>query len=460
MPEKLIDLVLRWFDGLDLLIATIFLAGGWLVWQWKFANKRNRKRLERSFEFWGLVSGLAIIVILFPHLISRVNNTFAYDQTGVLILRIVGDRDNSLQRDLVSSLNAQLKKLHLANNIVIRASDEQLDDTQLGLPTAQETARALGARRNAQIVIWGNRTGERKFWPRLTVVNESVGSMFSGDVLDVQEIDNMKLPEELVSEPICLAVFIAGRSSFIKGQYAEALNYLNSASTFSRSESPEFALLEFSIASCRLKMARSSSNCKEVVGQAIDNLTSAARGFDRTNSPHAWARTEGNLGLAFHYKANLFNGNEKMRYLSQSALALQAALEVITPEPFPREWAITQNNLASVLCEQATQTHDVEAVRLLEKAASIFRSLLPTIQREEFSMAQATVQNNLGFSLHEEAMRSSNPNKTRLLEEAITADRAALELLDQQDVPLDRERVQSNLDNALKDLAAQTVTAN
>ena len=65
------------------------------------------------------------------------------------------DSDNSLQRDLVSSLNAELLKAGMDAKIRVRASDEELDDTRIGVSAAHQKARSIGQQFDAQLVVWG-----------------------------------------------------------------------------------------------------------------------------------------------------------------------------------------------------------------------------------------------------------------------------------------------------------------
>ena len=132
MTEKLIDLVLQQFVGVDLIIAIVGLLIGWLLWLLIFGKKQERKKLIPRLVFCGFIVLAISIAIFVNHRVIKSANTFKKGQTGVLVLRIAGDdSSNSLQRDLVESLRKELRKVPSTNSIVVLASDEQLDDTKI-----------------------------------------------------------------------------------------------------------------------------------------------------------------------------------------------------------------------------------------------------------------------------------------------------------------------------------------
>jgi tetratricopeptide (TPR) repeat protein len=293
------------------------------------------------------------------------SNPFPVSETGVLVLCIVGDDDNSLQRDLVSSLNDKLTTAGFATNISVRASGEQLDDTKLGISAAHQKARGIGQQLNAQIVVWGNRVGEKKFWPRITIVKPVPVSSLPGErQLSVQEIDQMQLPESLVNEPVYLAFFLVGLSSYNNGQYGEALNALESTSKYLKPDSPDTAPIKLYTANCRGYLAESHNQPKKLLLAAIEEYQFALKCFGRTKSSLDWATTQNNMGIALREQAGLSEGEEAARLLGESVTAFRAALEVRTRGQSPQDWAMTQHSLANALHDQARHSEGEKAARL------------------------------------------------------------------------------------------------
>jgi tetratricopeptide (TPR) repeat protein len=414
------------------LLTTLLVVIGWVFIEYAWQKSRQPKPSDKSKRL----------------------TPFPIDETGVLVLGIVGDGNNSLQRDLVSSLNDKLKT---ATNISVRAYDAQLDDTKLGVSVAHQKARGIGQQLNAQIVVWGNRAGEKKFWPRITIVKPIAVSSLPGErQLGVQEIDQMQLPESLVNEPVYLAFFLVGLSSYNNGQYVEALNALESALKHLKPDSPDIAPLKLVTANCRYDLAQIQNQPKKLLLAAIEEYQFALESFGRTKSPLNWAMTQNNLGSALAVQAGRSEGADAVRLLGEAVAACRAALEVRTREQFPQDWAMTQNNLGNALLVQAGRSEGADAVRLLGQAVAAYRAALEVRTREQFPQNWAAMQNNLGNALRDQAGRSEGADAVRLLGEAVAAYRAALEVRTRGQFPQDWAGTQSNLGMALLVQAGQS----
>jgi hypothetical protein len=298
MPDFLKDLLSLIFKGVNLVIASIAVLLMAACVTWVLATGEERNKYLTLILPCVIIAGCAGVAMIFNYLVSKHRaksaRSFAEGETGVLVLGIVGDGNNSLQRDLVSSLNDKLKTV---TNISVRAYDEQLDDTKLGVSAAHQKARGIGQQLNAKIVVWGNRVGEKKFWPRITIVKTSAVSPLLGErQLGVQEIDQMQLPESLVNEPVYLAFFLVGLSSYNNGQYVEALNALESASKHLKPDSPDIAPLKLYTANCRYYLAQSQNQPKQLLLVAIEEYQFALESFGRAKSPLDWATTQNDLG--------------------------------------------------------------------------------------------------------------------------------------------------------------------
>ena len=392
-----------YFHGLNLVVV---IAGLFLIWGarwWFFAIESERKKAKPVVCFSLIVLVACSAIIIFNNWREGSALTFSKSQTGVLILHIVGDKDNLLQRDLLESLRQELGKAQLTN-IAVRVLDEELDDSNPDASSAHQRARRIGKQLNAQLVVWGSRVGEKKFWPFITIVNQSKSSFLHGErQLDPQEVDQMHLPLELVDEPIYLATFIVGLSSYESGHYEEALKSLESASKFPQPSSDETAPLSFFTAACRLHLAETQSDPNDTLNLAIGEFQSAASGFGKTNSPENWAMTQNRLGVALLRQAEHSEGKAVARLSDAAATAFNAALQVRTREKFPLDWAGTQINLGNALDHQAGNTEGKTAARLLAEAVAAYHEALKVFTRQQFPLNWALAQVNLGNVLNEQA---------------------------------------------------------
>src|SRR5262249_16149222 len=135
----------------------------------------------------------------------------------------------SLQSDLVEKLNAELQKEQTGQQIEVHTSREVLDENQ-GLGKAHERARHIGQRVNAKLVIWGYKIGEKKFYPRITIVNAPKNWEAKLErTNDAQNIAELQLPTEVVDEPFYLIHFAAGYSCYNHKNYKGALPHFKAA---------------------------------------------------------------------------------------------------------------------------------------------------------------------------------------------------------------------------------------
>ena len=451
------DLIPYFFQGTNSIIATIALIVIGLYAWWIFAKKPEQKKAKKLVWFSFIVALVSGCVMFVHSRLEKTAHTFPKGQTGVLILRIAGDDvNNSLQRDIVESLRSELKRVSSQNSIVVLASDQQLGDTKVDGSAAHQTARSFGKQFNAQLVVWGDRVGDKKFWPHVTIVNQEIRSVILGDrELGVQEIDHLQLPLELVAEPVCLAHSIAGFSAYQSGRFDEALTNFEIASKLTNINSAEIAPVLFYAATCRLYLCETRSDPRELLITAIDELQFAANAYGKTNAPDDWAMTEINLGSAKFALSRLIQGAEAPRLLGEAVRAFRAALEVRTRGRFPWGWALAQNNLGAGLDDQAKQSQGAEAMRLFGEANTAFRAALEVYSREQFPNDWARTQGNLGAALGNQAKQSQGAEAAPLLVEAVTAFRAALEVQTRDQLPQDWAKTQHGLGAALVELAKQ-----
>jgi hypothetical protein len=192
--------IFKRLTGADFWIVLGCTAVGLLCWRWIGAGTADKPVLRLQI---GAAMALALpagVVIWINHAIFQREPVFSKDLTGILIVRIVGDdAENSLQRELVAKLNAELQKEPVGQRIEVRAGREIIDETNIGLEHAHERARTIGQRLEAKLVIWGLKGSGEGFYPRITVVNPPKN--WSEKSERTQNITELRLPEELVDEP-------------------------------------------------------------------------------------------------------------------------------------------------------------------------------------------------------------------------------------------------------------------
>jgi len=297
--DEIFKRILDTLKGADFWIALAFLAAGYVCWRWIATTTRGKKKvLRRQIGMALLVAVLAGAVISLNHLIFLREPGFAKDLTGVLITRIVGDDAlNSLQRDLLGKLNAELQKEKTGQEIEVHASSEIVNENS-GLKLAHERARAIGQRLNAKIVIWGLKIGENKFYPRITVVAPLKDWSVARERTYPERITEVRLPEELVDEPFYLLYFAAGYSYFIQDKYEEALPHFEAALTRQGALPNELADLQFFTAFCHQSQSADRVGIAANLQEAIGLYEKAAGGYEEVEQ-NKWVITQNNLGLLY-----------------------------------------------------------------------------------------------------------------------------------------------------------------
>lgn len=172
-----------------------------------------------------VVIGLAI-VLAWPYF-PRGGTPFT-KVGGILILRITGDTpNNSLRRDLVNTLNKELiqgvSTMNLGIEIAVHSGT--IDETLISdLKSAHDRARKIGKEQKATLVIWGARIEDKKFHPRITIVDERMRGLVDVEhTVHAQNISEIDLPPEIVDQPLYLTLFVSGCILFYREKYDEAI---------------------------------------------------------------------------------------------------------------------------------------------------------------------------------------------------------------------------------------------
>jgi hypothetical protein len=207
--------VLDALQGADFWVALFCLALGLMYCRWVGTKKEEQKVLRSQIGGVLALALLAAAAMLVNHFFFQRELVFSKNLIGILVMRMADDdAHNSLQGELVSTLNKELQKDPIGKQIEVHAGLETIDENN-GLSAAHEHARAIGQPVNAKLVIWGRKIADKKLYPRITLVNPpKAWSATSERTYDAVKIDEVRLPEELVDEPFYLIHFAAGYSHF------------------------------------------------------------------------------------------------------------------------------------------------------------------------------------------------------------------------------------------------------
>lgn len=315
------------------------------------------KRWQKAAIKW-LIGAAVVGYLLIHYVVPPVQNwwtgrvpAFPEGVAGILVLRIQGDDDqNSLQRDLVSTLNTELNKEAPGQKIEVRVHNEALTEA-MGLSQAHAKARKIGKEGRAILVIWGNRVGAKKLHPRLTVVEEQPRKAMAGErALEVQILTELSLPAELVNQPIFLTHFAVGYSFYDRKDYAASLMHFEAALKQSVANPSELTDIRFYVGTCHLYLAQGQREMEWHLRHAIAYYDTVLQHHIEKDFPEQWARTQNNLGTAYR---NLPTGDRSMN-LQRALAAYEAALRVYTEKDFPVYWAKTPNNLGNAYADLPT----------------------------------------------------------------------------------------------------------
>ena len=343
-----------------------------------------------KFQFWFVVGTVLVCGVLAAayHMITAPKYTFSEGVSGILVLRIKGDDDGNSFRDrLIHSLDNELAKEAPEQTIEVHAYDELVTE-DFGLKQAHERARKFGRKCKALLVIWGARSGENGFAPRITVVKRPQRRPVKTErTLEVVDITELKLPPELVSEPIILTHLVAGLVSYERSEYTAALAHFEAMLRRSDVPPEELSEIRFYVGNCHWHLAQGQRNMAEHLAQAIAAYEAALRVRTERESPADWATTQNNLGTAY---ANLPTG-DRGENLRKAIACLEAALRVRTEREFPVQWATTQNNLGSAYAVLPTGDREEN----LRQAITYFESALTVWTETAFPYEHAMAARNL-----------------------------------------------------------------
>jgi tetratricopeptide (TPR) repeat protein len=436
--EEIFKRVLDKLRGADFWIALFFIAAGIVSWKVIGTTKAEEKYvLYRRLGVAVTLSIAAISIIAVRRFFNR-ERSFSQNLTGILVTRIAGDDANdSLQKELIANLNAELQKESTGRQVDVHASRKMLDESR-GRAAAHKRARRIGQRRKAALVIWGQKIGDKKFFPRITVITKEWIPM-SERTHHVQSITEVGLPEILVDEPFYLIHLAVGCSYYREGNYRDALPRFKAALQRKGASPNELADLQFLTGFCDWSLSVSQKNEGRYLEEAIELFEKAAKAFERVDH-EKWAMTQINLGVA--YRA--LQIGDPVANVQRAIAACEAALSFFTEENFPADWAGTQNNLGVAYFYRTTGHRAAN----LEKAITAYEAALRVRTENDFPIDWATTQNNLGNAYWD----FPGGDRAVNVQKAITAYDAALRVRTEQDLTVDWAMTQNNLGNAYRDL--------
>jgi len=431
-------------SGFDFWFFIILLAIGRVGWHYLGLPKKKtteHKTFKRQLLFAGSLVVIFVLGIYLHRLYSSLDFIFPTDVAGILILRIEGDDEkNSLQRDLVSTLNAELSQEKLVYKTEVRTHDETVTEA-LGLTSGHAKAREVGKNAKALLVIWGNRVGEKKFHPRLTIVEDWTRALtVSERTLKVQNITEVSLPAELVNQPIYLTHFVAGFNSYFRENYATAITHFKAALSRPVENSIDLNDIRFYTGSSHFEFAKGQTEMAWHLEQAIAYYNRVLDFYTEQNFPQKWANTQNNLGAAYW---SLPTGN-RSENLQKAIACYEAALRVRTEKDFPLDWARTQNNLGAAYWNLPTGDHGEN----LRKAIAAYEAALRVYAEKNFTVDWIITQNNLGSAYAKLSVGDRSAN----LRKAISAYEVALRVCSEKEFPVEWASIQNNLGFAYSSL--------
>ena len=250
------------------------------------------------------------------HIVSSSIRTFLYsikpafpeNGTGILVLKLFGDDDkNSLQRDIVSSLNEKISNKFKSNKIFVKASYKSIDESK-GIIFAQNMAKTIGRKNNAKIVIWGNLIGKTKFHPRITIIEDSpCFDLNRNKMVNAKKLDSFELPPEIINYPIYLLHIISGFIHVYQENYDEATNAFERALDQNILDNKDLIFINihlgisnsYAASKDRIETGVRTSKIKyHFLQKSIEHFNSALKLIAKEEDEERWANIVAHKGLA------------------------------------------------------------------------------------------------------------------------------------------------------------------
>jgi tetratricopeptide (TPR) repeat protein len=441
--------ILRVLIGPERWIALIALAVAVVGWLWIGTKHAQKKTLKRQLSFVVILVVLGLGTIAVHHWLFPPIHHFPQESAGILVLRITGDDEkNSAQRDLVNTLDDELKEATPERKIEVRAIQKTVDVAK-GLDLAHADARELGRKFNALLVVWGDLVGTSKFHPRITIVREPERQVIGGErTLAAQDISQLNLPVELVTEPVFLAQFCLGYGQYHVNNYRQAIEHFRAAIALKGVSQVELAGTRYFAGKCLLLLSQGQREASGYLTESIDHFRAALIAFNEMHATQPWAVTQNSLGCAY---SQLPTGDYAAN-LQKAIHCYTAALGVLTQAASPQDWASTQNNLGIAYGDLTVGDRAAN----LQKAIDCYTAALRVLTEAAFPREWASSLGNLGAAYDDLPAGDRAAN----LQKAIDCYTAGLRVFTEVAFPQDWARTQNNLGNAYRDLPTRDRASN
>ena len=432
---SIVDKILGQLSGFDLWFAIILLIIGLAGCYYLGETMQDGKRkVKLQFALIGALVLIGVLEIAVHAFLFSPAAVFSNETAGILVLRIEGDdAKNSLQRDLVRTLNTELSEEAPGFKIIVRSENSMVSE-DMGLALAHQEARQLGKKSRAQLMIWGTQVGEQKFHPRLTIVEDQPRTLTFGErTLSAQNLGEVNLSPELVSHPIHVINFVIGYTLFEHKDFAAALARFKTILARPMTSAIELTDSRYFAGNCHFYLAQSSKEPAWHLQQAIAYYDTVLSFYTEQNFPKAWAIVQNDVGNAY---VDLPTGDRSAN-LQKAISAYEAALRVYTEKDFPTGWAMAQNSLGVAYLRLPTGDY----AKNVQKAITALDAALRVYTEKDFPADWAKTQNNLGTAYSN--MKTGDRHEN--LQKAIAAYEAALRVRTEKDFPLDWAITQNNL---------------
>ena len=438
--DKILDWILRTFTGLNLIVAIIALLA--IAVYWLLSGKKKEERpafIRRLVPVFGIIL-IAVLIIGVQELFVP-PSPFPKGTTGILVARIEGDADNGIQRDLVSTLNTELRKDADLKHVHAKPFPQVITEAR-----GHDHARKIGKKCNAKLVIWGSRGSdvrERIIHPRITVIPENyVRSEIASQHLDAQIVSEIKMPPVLVAHPIFLIHFVLAQSYFRDYKFEQAMNEFEKCLKQPQNDIIDESIIRFWFARTLQDLGK-YRGATEYLEKSIKHYQNLFELWSDWGSPVLYSTILNNLGTAY---VNLPTGN-RIENLNYAIGCFKLALQVHNAQDSPVDWARVQINLGVAYSELPASSQG----KNLKRAIECYQSALRVFTEQDFPFQWALIQNNLG------TVSTKLPTRNRIdnLKHAIAYFELALRIYNKKDFPVDWARTQYNLGAAYTDLPSQ-----
>ena len=257
-----------------------------------------------------------------------------------------GSRSKAGRTAIIEAINKdKLADAQLRDRVMVAPLDKLISPEDLS--TGTDSARVLGRRGRADLVVWGSvLSAERqKYVIRVTPVAKEI-ALECGIIPHHVLIAKDPCPAELSHAPLVLARFVLAYACYQSEDWAHAISLFTGmlkqdGSGFELSLCDRALLSEY-LGTSYLQLW--AGDREENVHAAIACYQQTLRVWTKKVFPYQWAKVQHNLGLAY---AALPDG-DRSNNLRKAIAHLQAALQVLSAEVSLGYWALLQHNLGAM----------------------------------------------------------------------------------------------------------------